>query len=143
MNFFEQELRKMFPQQDAQFVGRNCFLRIDDAIRAKIGFRTDGTHEQYEGIEAAIINRTEGVVDRSFIRFKELLGMKQNRGGISVSPHVWLSGGDKGYEWYGYKLTAADYKMIAGAVHDYLDVYREMTPQHGRELAQGIEQQMV
>jgi hypothetical protein len=143
MNFFEQELRKMFPQQDAQFVGRNCYLRIDDAIRAKICFRTDGTHEHYEGIEATVINRTEGVVDRSFIRFKELLGMKKVRPDFTVAPHVWLPMGVIGYEWYGYRPTAADYKTIAGAVHDYLDVYREMTPEHGREPVRGIEQQMV
>ncbi len=142
MNFFEQELRKMFPQQDARFAGRDCYIRIDENIRAKISFRTDGTHEHYEGIEAAIINRTEGVVDRSFIRFKELLGVKKVRPDFEVKPHVWQSGGKVGYEWYAYQPTAADYKTIADAVNDYLDVYREQTPEHGRDPAQSMEQQM-
>ncbi len=142
MNFFEQELRKIFPQTEARFAGRNCYIRIDENLRAKISFRTDGTHEHYEGIEAAIINRTEGVVDRSFIRFKELLGVKQVRPDFKVAPYVWLPMGVTGYEWYGYKPAAADYKTIAGAVNDYLDVYREQTPEHGREPAQGMEQQM-
>ena len=58
MTFFEQELRKIFPQTEARFAGRDCYIRIDENLRAKISFRTDGTHEHYEGIEAAIINRT-------------------------------------------------------------------------------------
>ena len=50
MNFFEQELRKLFQAQypDATFVGRHCFVPLGDQIRANISFRTSGYADHYD-----------------------------------------------------------------------------------------------
>ena len=43
MNFFEQELRKLFAEQfpNATYVGRNCYIPLDNQIRACISFKTN------------------------------------------------------------------------------------------------------
>jgi len=143
MNFFEQELRKMFGQGGAQFVGRSCYMNLDSAVRAKIEFITHGTHEKYEGIKATVINRKDGVIDSATVLFEDLLGMKQTRN-MPVAPHIWQYGGK--YEWYAYKPNATDYRMIAGEVSDYLDVFREQTLEQSRsgsEPERAMEQQMM
>ena len=44
MTFFEQELRKIVGTEypDATFVGRACYVRLDEMNRAKIQFVTPG-----------------------------------------------------------------------------------------------------
>ena len=49
MTFYEQELRKIVGERypDATYVGRACYVRLDEMNRAKIQFVTTGIANQY------------------------------------------------------------------------------------------------
>jgi len=81
MNFFEQELRKLVGQSNAlsdpRYIGRACYGRVSDNIRAKLGFITMGTYEKYEALKTTLINNTEGEIDCNIIRFLDVWGVKK------------------------------------------------------------------
>lgn len=130
MNYFEQELRRLFGNDAAisgkRFVGRAFFGKLTDNLRVRVDFVTMGTADQYEALKAAVINRNDGPVDTLTLRFSDLLGRKSvNNPNFreGISPYIWKYG-DK-IEWYVYKPTKADYDQISEALNDYFDVYRE------------------
>lgn len=132
MNYFEQELRRLFGNDanitDKRFVGRAFFGKLTDNLRVRVEFVTLGTADHYEAIKATIINRNDGPVDALAIRLSDLIGKKMVsnpnfRDGIA--PYIWKYG-DK-IEWYVYKPTKADYDQISGALNDYFNVFREFT----------------
>ena len=130
MTFFEQELRKIVGDvyPDATFVGRACYVRLNDMNRAKIQFTTCGTADHYEALQMTILNRSDGQVDTLRLRFKDVLGTKQvNNPNFrnGVSPHAWTYNGKT--EWYAYHPNSRDYQMLTDAVSDYLDVFQEQS----------------
>lgn len=130
MNYFEQELRKLFGNDaaisDKRFVGRAFFGKLTDSLRVRVEFVTMGVADHYDAIKATIINRNDGPGDSVTLRFSDLLGKKA----ISnpnfkngVTPYIWKYGEE--IDWYVYKPNKADYDLISEAINDYLDVYRE------------------
>jgi hypothetical protein len=130
VNFFEQELRKLVGQSNAlsdpRYIGRACYGRVSDNIRAKLHFVTMGYADRYEALKISLINNTEGEIDRSLIRFRDLWGIKPSsnpnfRDGIS--PHAWTYNGES--EWYVYQPTPSDYEILADSMDEYLELFSE------------------
>lgn len=129
-NFFDQELRKLFGDgsiiEDPKFVGRACLGTLGGDLRVRAEFVSLKISGQYNALRLTILNRTEGVVDRSVLRFRDIIGIQKApsnpnfRNGIS--PHIWDDYGKA--EWYVYHPTIADYETIRQAAGDYLDVFR-------------------
>lgn len=127
---FEQELRRLFEKNtafsDARFVGNTCYGRLNEDVRIKARFVTCGYADNYEALKVTLINRREGEIDSTLLRFRDLWGMKKVsnpnfRDG--VSPHLWVSNGK--LEWYAYQPNEADRQALKTAVHTYLDAFRE------------------
>src|SRR5690554_2751102 len=80
MNYFEQELRRLFGNDanitDKRFVGRALFGKLTDNLRVRVEFVTLGTADHYEAIKATIINRNDGPVDALALRLSDLIGKK-------------------------------------------------------------------
>lgn len=143
MNFFEQELKKIIAQSavagGASYVGRACFASLSPDLRAKLEFVTLGYADHYEALRLTILNRRDGPVDSVAIRFADLLGNKQvsnpnfSRG---IVPYIWSSQGK--HEWYVYQPNLSDYRQLAGAVDEYLQVYQaqDMTDAPGMRMQQ-------
>lgn len=76
MNFFEQELHKIVAPKypDATYVGRACYVRLDELNRAKIQFVTGIVANQYHGLRISILNRNEGQVDALLLNLSDILG---------------------------------------------------------------------
>lgn len=130
MNYFEQELRKLFGNDaaisDKRFVGRAFFGKLTDSLRVRVEFVTMGVADHYDAIKATIINRNDGPVDSVTLRFSDLLGKKAVSNPNfknGVTPYIWKYGEE--IDWYVYKPNKADYDRISEAINDYLDVYRE------------------
>jgi hypothetical protein len=130
MNFFEHELRKLVGQSNAladpRYIGRACYGRVSDSIRAKLQFVTMGHADHYEALQMTLINNTEGEIDRSLIRFRDLWGQKPSSNPNfpdGVYPHVWTYQGKS--EWYVYKPDPADYEMLADSMDEYLELFSE------------------
>ena len=133
---FEKELRKIFGQDllldNTKFVGRSCYGRLDGDLRVRADFISTHIHDHYDALKISIIDRKEGVIDASVLRFDELWGVKQTtnpnfRDG--VHPHLWKDGHD--LYWYVYHPTPADFEKLSDAVNGYLEVFRDMEQDQG------------
>lgn len=129
MNFFEQELRKIIGQStaaaDASYVGRSCFVRLNPDLRAKLTFITMGIASHYEALKMTILNRKEGEVDNTVLRFSDLLGKKQVMNPnfkSGIFPYIWDDHGNP--MWYVYQLKQEDYQLLAESVDEYLQVFQ-------------------
>ena len=130
MTFFEQELRKLFDHDavfaDARFAGNVCYGRLNEDVRIKARFVTCGCADNYEALKVTLINRREGEIDSSLLRFHDLWGMKKvNNPNFreGVSPHMWVYNGKA--EWYAYTPNTADRQQLKEAVQTYLSVFQE------------------
>jgi hypothetical protein len=141
MNFFEQELRKLFENhpviEDVRFPGRVAVGRLSGNTSVKLQFVTLGYADRYEGIEATVLNRGEGKIDSAIFRFADILGRKQVSNPNfkeGVLPHVYK--GNKDFEWYVYKPSPADYEKLSDSIGEYLEIFQEPIQ------SQGMSQQM-
>ena len=130
MTFFEQELRKLFDHDavfaGARFAGNVCYGRLNENVRIKARFVTCGYADNYEALKVTLINRREGEIDSSLLRFRDLWGMKKvNNPNFreGVPPHMWVCSGKT--EWYAYKPNEADRRQLKDAVRTYLAVFQE------------------
>ena len=137
MTFFEKEMRKLFQHglsfQETIFAGRACYGKLDEDIRVRMEFATEGVADQYSALKVTLLNRKEGSIDSLLLRFSEVLGRKQTtnpnfREGIS--PHIWKNGNN--FAWYVCQPTAADYKTLADAVGSYTSLFQK------EEMSQGM-----
>lgn len=134
-NFFEQELRKLFGDGqilDAPvFVGRACLGGLDEGRQVRAEFVTAGHADHYSVLRITVLDNKIGVVDRLSLRLGDILGTKQIPNNPNfpngLRPHIWVCNGKA--EWYGYQLGPADYQAIRKTVAQYLDVFRERTPE--------------
>ena len=129
MNPFGQELRKILTQcktnGPVSFAGRSAYIQLDPELRARLEFISLNIANQYNALKLTVLNRTEGAVDVNILRFGDLLGKKKVSNpnfSDGVLPHLWDDYGKIG--WYVYQHTQADYRMLAGAVDEYLQVFQ-------------------
>lgn len=141
MTFFEQELRKLFDHDavfaDARFAGNVCYGRLNEDVRIKARFVTCGCADNYEALRITLINRREGEIDSSLLRFSDLWGRKQTSNPNfkeGVFPHIWDDRGKAG--WYVYQPNKADYQQLKNTVQTYLSVFQEpvQEPEIGQKM---------
>lgn len=131
MNFFEQELRKLFDGSGIvdgpTYSGRCCFGTLGKDLRMRAQFITTHGPKEYNALKLEVLNRTGGPVDMLILRFKDLLGLKMvpNHHYMcdGMEPHIWED--YKTVEWFSYRPTAADYETIRQAAKQYLDMFRD------------------
>lgn len=131
MNFFEQELRKLFEDgrtfEDPSFAGRACLGTPGNDLRVRVRFVTSGHADHYDTLKVSVLNRTDGPVDTLSLRLKELLGIKpvpdNSNFRNGVEPYIWVYRDQP--EWYAFQPVAADYEAMRQAVGRYLDAFRE------------------
>ena len=80
MTAYEKELRKLFENSDLmdhpQYSGRVCVGELGKDLRVRAEFFSTCVANQYDAIRLTVLNRTEGVVDRTMLRFKDIWGKK-------------------------------------------------------------------
>lgn len=138
MTFFERELRKIVGSRyaDAAFVGRACYVKLDDMSRAKIQFATCGMMDHYEALQITVLNRRDGQVDALRLRFADIWGKGQDENFYikQKGPFAWTDQGET--EWYAYHPSSEEYQKLTDAVSDYLEVFQEQTHTAGQQWQQ-------
>ena len=64
------------------------------------------------------MNRTEGTIDMTVLKFGDILGLKNG-----ANPYYWDEGNCNG--WYGFKMTGDEYDQISDTVHDYMSMFAQ------------------
>lgn len=139
MTVYESELRKLFENSDLmdrpRFSGRVCVGELGKDLRVRAEFLSTCVANQYDAIRLTVLNRTEGVVDRTTLRFKDVWGKKPVPGNPNfrsgVLAHLWDDRGD--VDWYAYHPSAADYDSLRQAIGQYLSMFRERTPEWAQD----------
>ena len=128
MNFFEQELRKLFENNypNATFVGRKCYIPLGTRTRASIFFAAGEIADHYDRLHIEVIDREQGRIDRLILRFADLLGMKRLSGGRTLEPHIWIYKNE--VMWYTGQPTRQEYQVLREAVSDYIQL--SQAPEH-------------
>ena len=111
---------------DVRFVGRACYGRVSENIRAKLQFVTMGIADHYEALQVTLINNTEGEIDHSVLRFKDVWGMLPTANpsfSQGVAPHIWTHNGKS--EWYAAQPGPAECEALADDVDGYLELFSE------------------
>lgn len=139
MTVFEQELQKLFGNDalfsNTRIVGNTCYGRLNEDVRIKARFVTCGYADHYPALKVTLINRREGEIDSTLLRFRDLWGMKKvNNPNFreGVSPHLWVCDGKA--EWYVYQPNGTDRQQLKAAVKAYLEVFQE--PVQGQQMGQ-------
>ena len=124
MNFFEQELRKLFDDGkiigSPFYAGKSCFGTLGKDLRVRVDLMDTC-------FDVAVIDRTKGPLDHFAVSFSDLLGRKfppeHPQYVYGVTPHIWTYNNKT--DWYAYHPTDADYEAIRQAVVQYLDLFRD------------------
>lgn len=122
MNFFEQELRKLFDDGkiigSPFYAGKSCFGTLGKDLRVRVDLMDTC-------FDVAVIDRTKGPLDHFAVSFSGLLGRKfppeHPQYVYGVTPHIWTYNNKT--DWYAYHPTDADYEAIRQAVAQYLDLF--------------------
>lgn len=124
MNFYEKELRTMFGNtdiiHDAKFCGKTMLGRLDEDLRVKLQLISTFISDQYDAIQAIVINRVEGTVDKQTFKFADIIGMQRRKNLDEIEPYIWEYNGKP--EWY-IPITAGQKAQIADAVLGYIGMY--------------------
>ena len=99
MNFYEKQLKRMFPDFDTQ---------SDDTIFAGKAM-------------LSIINKHDGVIDSQAFMFHEIVGLKGPK--KDQKPHVWDDNGKP--DWFVYEPTTEELEQIGSKVEDYVLMYAD------------------
>ena len=126
MNFYEKQLKRMFPDFDTQsgdtiFAGKAMLSIISDDLRAKVEFITTRVAGQYEGLRLSIINKHDGAIDSQAFMFHEIVGLKGPK--KDQKPHVWDDNGKP--DWFVYEPTTEELEQIGSKVEDYIFMYAD------------------
>lgn len=126
MNLFEKELQTMFGDSDilsdVKISGKTLIGKLDDDLRVKIQFITEGVADNYSALRLKIINRTEGEVDCATFRFSDIIGtVKRGNGLDPIKPHIWKYGDN--VEWYAHTPSPSERAEIADTVLGYAEMY--------------------
>lgn len=126
MNFYEKQLKRMFPDFDTQsgdtiFASKAMLSIISDDLRAKVEFITTRVAGQYEGLRLSIINKHDGVIDSQAFMFHEIIGLKGPK--KDQKPHVWDDNGKP--DWFVYEPTTEELEQIGSKVEDYVFMYAD------------------
>ena len=143
---FEKELKKIFGDDlilnNTKYVGRNCYGELDENIRMKARFVSMGVSSHFDALRLELINRTEGEIDATVIRFNEIWGKKFVPGNTNsrdgVSPHLWIS--DEKLAWYLYQPTTNDFDILRESVKEYASVFKDFSVE--KEKKQSIKKQL-
>ena len=80
MTGYEQELRKLFENSGLidrpQFSGRVCVGELGKDLRVRAELFSAHVAADYDAIRLAVLNRTEGVVDKTLVRFEDVWGKR-------------------------------------------------------------------
>ena len=75
--------------KEPKFTGKTMLGKLDDELRIKLQLVSTFIGGQYNAVQAAIINRTDGTVDKEIFKFSDIIGMQKRKNLDEIEPHIW------------------------------------------------------
>lgn len=135
MNFFEQELRRLFEGLsllgNPRFMGNTCIAALSACNLAKIRFTSLQNNGCYDALRVDIINKTTGPVDNIVIDIALVLGKKETDHPYftdGIYPSITVAGtltrtARPTASWNIYQPVAEDYNALCDAVMQYVGAF--------------------
>ena len=125
MNFFEQQHRvitkdSVFKSSACSYIGRSCYIKLSNERLARLDFTTNGTHDNYECYEIAILDKNKGCIDKLRLLFKDYFAAQPGGCGGKTVPHIWIDLGEA--SWY-KAPTSLEIKKLAQAAREYIALF--------------------
>lgn len=118
MNFFEQQLRNIFGESDnIKYIGRSCYIGLDNDTKIKASFVTGIAAKQYNALRLEVLNRKDGCVDRMTLRFEDYFTRSAKQGNL---PHLWENDGKT--MWYGTPF-GSELAALSEAANEYVECF--------------------
>ena len=142
-NFLEDEMRRLFENgnvmESPAFVGGVCLGKIDGDFRVKAELiSVSSLSEEYDGLLINVINRNTGKeIDELGILFSELWGEHskyeemdpKDYESMRISRRDWYLDDPTDLHWVPCAPTEDERELLRQKIRDYLDVYRDRTPE--------------
>jgi hypothetical protein len=95
--------------------GKYIVVLLDDDRRVKLSISTTRCADVYNAIELSLINKNNGVIDKTLAEFREILGNKC---------YIWQHGNSGGYNYEWWDIPrGANYRKYANMLADQLRSY--------------------
>lgn len=93
LNALRRQLQTLFHNRSefekAKYIGRACYVPLEDGTKIKAEFVTSGTSGQYDTLRMSAINTMEGTVDKLNLRFCDYFKPRPLTYGGEVTPYLW------------------------------------------------------
>lgn len=129
MSFFINELMKCTESFDhRKCIGNAMYIPLGENNRLKLFFTTLGYADHYEALSISAIDKNNGVIDKTTIKFADIWGKNQVsnpnfRNGIT--PYIWKDGNQA--DWYVYKPTPRDMEILSEQINEYAGLFMEQS----------------
>lgn len=118
MNFFEQQLRNIFGNDDnIKYIGRSCYIGLDNDTKLKASFAKGIVANQYRALRMEVLNSKEGCIDRMILRFEDYFTRSAKHGDC---PHLWENDGET--MWYGTPF-GSELAALSEAANEYVECF--------------------
>lgn len=129
MSFFTEELKKCTEGFDGRkCIGNAMYIPLGENNRLKIFFTTLGYADHYEALSISAVDKNNGVIDKTTIKFADIWGKKQVSNPNfkdGITPYIWKYGND--VSWYVYTPTPRDRELLAEQISDYAELFMEQS----------------
>lgn len=140
MSFFTDELMKCTEGfENRKCIGNAVYIPLGKNNRLKLFFTTLGYADHYEAISISTVDKNDGVIDKTTIKFADIWGKKRvNNPNFrdGINPYIWKDGNQA--MWYVYKPTPRDIELLSKQISDYAELFMEQ----GYELTEANNPQM-
>ncbi len=131
MNFFEQELAKIFGAGDVierpEFSGSCCIGSLGQDLRVKAEIAESFYSQNYDVLRLRIGGSFDCRIDSVELPFVDMLGFKPAPNSVDfprgVKPYVYTDGVKT--DWYEFKPQSEDYRAIRKAAASYLSCFQK------------------
>lgn len=121
---FIREIMAHGRNRDGKELGNCIYYKLNNGNRAKVCVDGGGIYNESHGVTAEIVNTVDGKIDRAYFPFRNYF--KPTR--CSAGAPEWYQHVDNG-RWYFSQMYSHvlpkpdDYKRIANAVCDYMELF--------------------
>lgn len=139
MNFFEENLRKIFDNVDGientKYIDRCCIADIGGGKVMKASFvQTGVTGGRKNALSISIKSKTRSEIDSTTIHFSDIWSRRYRICGNIEAPQIWFR--NEKAEWFTPQPTTEDFLKLSNMVSEYVSFYSELNMEQNESMSE-------